>query len=144
MPFVWPAFTIDRSDEEASGHQQIRVRVRLHNDGPGMAQDVRWSIYSPHTNPRPYLPKRWHRDTKAEAEAREHASPSVRAMQGTESVPPEDGEWTGPIATWALADDPWWIVVHYSDSAGQRWEFAEPGDQRQLAGRPRRIRRPDW
>lgn len=47
MPFVWPAFTIKYGDEAPTGEQVNEVSVRLHNDGPGMAQDVRWSIYVP-------------------------------------------------------------------------------------------------
>lgn len=39
----------------------------------------------------------------------------------------------------SLEGDPWWVVVRYSDSAGERWEYIEPGAPRELAGRPRRV-----
>lgn len=65
-------------------------------------------------------------------------------MENGESLPPSDGEWMGPIAATIGPSDPWWIVVRYSDCAGQRWQFVEPGNQRELAQRPRRIRNADW
>jgi hypothetical protein len=34
--------------------------------------------------------------------------------------------------------------VRYSDSAGERWEYTEPGAPRDLAGQPRRVRKYDY
>ena len=43
-----------------------------------------------------------------------------------------------------LEGDPAWIVVRYSDSAGERWEYVEPGAPRELAGRPTLARKYDY
>src|SRR6266550_1149565 len=45
-PFVWPALTA----EIKGGDSEYKVwafKARLHNDGPGVAIDVRWSVYVP-------------------------------------------------------------------------------------------------
>jgi hypothetical protein len=43
-----------------------------------------------------------------------------------------------------LEGDPAWVVVRYFDSAGERWEYVEPGAPRDLAGRPTRVRNYDY
>jgi hypothetical protein len=42
-----------------------------------------------------------------------------------------------------LDDEPWWVIVRYSDSAGERWEYVEPGAPREVAGRPKLVRKHD-
>jgi hypothetical protein len=42
MPFVWPSYEVEYGEEEpTTGLQLNTVRVVLHNDGPGIALDVR-------------------------------------------------------------------------------------------------------
>lgn len=47
LAFVWPEFWIVEPD---TLHKTARLLVRLHSDGPGIALDVRWSVFF-HTEP---------------------------------------------------------------------------------------------
>ncbi len=136
MAFVWPAFIVGHEDTwDNSG--AYGVRVRLHADGPGVALDVRWSLY---------FADEPGREKEAEAEAKARAAPAIRAMRPGESWPEKDGGWSEmiPVPPPPYDDLPYWIVVRWSDSAGRRWEFSEPGAGRQLAQRPRRVKNPSW
>jgi hypothetical protein len=147
MPFVWPAYEVEYGEEEPmTGMQANTVRTVLHNDGPGVAIDVRWSMWSPTEGPgrwHPYewqwvpsrvrrLFRRWLRDTRADAESKAGASTSIRAMQPGEEV-------TSTHTVQFLEGEPAWVVVRYSDSAGERWEYVDPAAPRDLAGLPTRV-----
>jgi hypothetical protein len=80
---------------------------------------------------------RWLRDQRADTEAQAGASKSIRAMQAGDEVASGD-------TVQFLDGDPAWVVVRYSDSAGERWEYIEPGAPRDLAGQPARVRKYDY
>jgi hypothetical protein len=103
MPFVWPSYEVEWDEEDLNmGQVQGRVRVTLHNDGPGIAIDVRWSTWSPFEAPARWHPtqwrwipervrrwlfrRRWARDTDADASAQASAAKSIRAMQPGDEV----------------------------------------------------------
>jgi hypothetical protein len=156
LPFVWVEPTISREPaievvRDSAGHEYgqesqdfeaVTIRPRLRNDGPGMAQDVRWSIYRPHEADPWWLRGAVRRfkqsDPRGQAETAASASKAIRAMQGGAT---EDAE---PMTIHLLADEPWFIVVRYTDTAGKRWEFSESGDARSLAGAPYEVRDTDW
>lgn len=136
MPFVWPEYQVIYDETEDDGIETAAVRVvTLHNDGPGIAVDVRWSTWSPTEAPERsrWLPRRWRRDAQADTQSRDSASKSIRAMQ------PGDTKKDDTSGITLLEGDPFWVVVRYSDSAGERWEYTEPGAPRDLAGRPRCV-----
>ena len=130
-PFVWPAFTF-KGGHRVAGDKHWELKARLHNDGPGVALDVRWSVHAPQSRKR--------RGVAAERQAASIASDPIRAMRSGESMPPVDGEWLGPIIAPFERDEPWDVVVRFSDAAGRRWEFSEPASERRMAHRPRRVR----
>jgi hypothetical protein len=136
MAFVWPAFTIGHEDTW-DDRGPFGVRVRLHADGPGVALDVRWSLY---------FPDEPGREKYVDAEAAASASAAIRAMRPGESWPEEDGQWSEmiPVPPPPHDDLPYSILVRWSDSAGRRWEFTEAGTGRELAKPPRRVSKPAW
>jgi hypothetical protein len=154
LPFVWPSYEVEYGEEEPNTGMAVNtVRVTLHNDGPGIAIDVRWSMWSPldENDPPRWLPTqwrwapwrfrrqfaRWGRDASADDAARAGASKSIRAMQ------PGD-ELASTHTAQFLEGDPAWVIVRYSDSAGERWEYVEPGAPRDLAGLPTRVHKYDY
>jgi hypothetical protein len=152
LAFVWAEVTDERPDPVVS---RRRIRVRLHSDGPGVALDVRWSLGGPWHGRKAYWraqeevagratpairalrPGSSHPDSRAIADAKDEAA--IEALYGsTEQYIQDDG------------DDPWWVLVRWSDSAGRRWEFSESSEGRVLARPPTKVRsrpltwRPWW
>jgi hypothetical protein len=69
---------------------------------------------------------------------------TIRAMRGHETVPPPDsvGSPRGfPLGVHVAGDDVWSVLIRWTDTAGQRWEFTAPQDREGLAQAPRRLRR---
>jgi hypothetical protein len=113
------------------GHDgpQTVVWVRLHNDGPGLAQDVVAARYEPSGPNAEWLVQ--------------DGTPVVRAMRGGETLPPVDQAELS-LGVHAAGDDVWSAAVRWTDTAGQRWELNAPQDARGLARRPTRLRRRWW
>lgn len=131
--FVWPDFRV--SEDESDGFSYVLVRLR--SDGPGIALDVRWSLYF---MPEPGRTAR----RRAESEAEATASSAVRALRPGACSPPERQAIEGRRIHPDLRDEPWSVVVRWSDSAGRRWEFVESTQGRRLAHKPRKLRAPTW
>lgn len=134
LAFVWPEYWIDGPDQNLTNH---RLRVRLHSDGAGIALDARWSVF--------YMPDEGRKASRrAEQEAAEAATSLVRVLRPGECSPssaaPADERPIHPD----LFDEPYAVVVRWSDSAGRRWEFNEGSLERQLARKPTRVRRARW
>jgi hypothetical protein len=140
LAFVWAEPTFERLDGKPAAR---RLRVRLHSDGPGIALDVRWSIDGPPEVTR--AARRRARETVAATATR-----PVRALRPGEAHPaltieaPYDDDAVCPSSHRIIHDDPgeepWWIVVRWSDSAGRRWESGVAmGDE--LARPARKLRR---
>lgn len=120
------------------------LRVQLHSDGPGIALDVRWSLGEPAADPG----RRAHR--KTEEETARWATDAVRALRPGESWPSVACATKNRAATSAAyadssrhvdRDQPFWVLVRWTDSAGRRWEFGESSMGRKLANTPRVVRR---
>jgi len=126
--FVWATIS------HASDGGQRLVRVRLHNEGPGVARDVRWSA----TTVSEVSPDKW--DVDDEINVR-NKSPLIRAMQPGESVPPEEHGWLD-LAWVPPEDDVWWLLVRWSDAARVRWERSE--EPAALRSRTRKLRTWGW
>jgi hypothetical protein len=125
-PFVWPSIAI------RGRPRQYVLAVRLHNDGPGVAFDVRFAAAS------------------ALHDFREYAIAPVRAMRSGEQVPPlrepepqvqprvQDDAFEYPLP------DPhqtWYVFVRYSDGLARNWEVRVPLEPEARIGRPRQLRR---
>jgi hypothetical protein len=127
-PFVWPEWGAEWSREDG----RYEWRVRLHNDGPGVALDVRWSVWVEH----PPEDGDGRHSAEAEEQVRRLASEPIRGMRPGQTVPP-DGWLTGTSEVGAIE----WVVVRFTDSAGVRWEYNEPWDVGTLANPLRRLRK---
>jgi hypothetical protein len=123
LAFVWPAVHI-----AYDGPDPV-VWVRLHNDGPGLAQDVVAARLEPSG----------HEDDWAVFDR----TPVVRALRAAESLPPEGAD---PMALGVhrARDDIWSVAVRWTDTAGQRWELTAPQDPNALTTAPRRLQRRRW
>jgi len=82
-PFVWTNGTTHTPRVVPQG------RVRLHNDGPGVALDVRWSVRIMHD------PEELPADYDERLEERTHATEPMRGMRSGES----SGWWEGVSAS---------------------------------------------
>jgi hypothetical protein len=112
--------------------------VRLHNDGPGLALDVRWSL-------------KFVRDADSDEERRrslrlqrELASAPIRGLRPGQAS--ADQEVTIPSERVGHSR---FAVVRYADSAGQHWQYVEPINRATLANPAERLRPPaealpDW
>jgi hypothetical protein len=120
-PFVWP----EAHESESNGKRT--VRVRLHNDGPGVALDVRWSLVFPAKD------RLADRDQFLEL-VKQLASSTTRGLPPGESEPPS-GNLSLPEVQVPdeHLEDPCWVAVRYTDSAGERWQYIEPSDPNALA-----------
>lgn len=126
--FVWATISYG-----SDGGQPL-VRVRLHNEGPGVARDVRWSA----TALREIRPGKWEVDDDLAAT---NKSSLIRAMQPGESVPPEEHGWLD--LPWRRPeDDVWWLVVRWSDAARVRWERSE--EPSEVRSHTRKLRTWGW
>lgn len=126
--FVWPTISFET---DSAGRQVLRVQ--LHNDGPGTAYDVRWSVGTVTV-------------TEQGDAAADHgltlasASPVVRALRPAEACPPHD--WFR-VAFTPPPDDVWSVLVRWTDAARVRWEVVEQGPATMRA-EPRRVRTWRW
>lgn len=132
-PFVWPEIEIH---QHAQPHgAKFVIRVRLQNDGPGVAFDVSASVAPQRT---PHLIRGPGRRKVFDG----YSTPPIRAIRSGETNPSRERE-AAPL--WNLQVDtiepPWWVVVRYTDAGGARWEFSEPGGETTLSRPPRRLRR---
>lgn len=150
LAFVWAELFFDRPDAAAPIR---RLRIQLHSDGPGIALDVRWSIGGPTEGGRAA-----HR--RAEEEIAAQARPAIRALRPGHSHPsvaPVDVVGPDEIRAHYESteqtfhddyDEPWWVLVRWSDSAGRRWQFSESSDGLKLATPRMKVRkvgrRPWW
>jgi hypothetical protein len=135
-PFVWPSFGI-RSRDQGSWTQHS-VRVRLHNDGPGVAYGVRFSLDYLSGSP----------DQPHDASDR-YVIPPIPAMRSGEVMPPggeseivhgDEFVVAGP----AKLNQPWSVVVRFADGAGQEWEVRAPSDPEARVQGPRQLRKRWW
>lgn len=127
-PFVWPSIAI--RGPVLGLHQ---VGVRLHNDGPGVAFNVRFSVAN-----------------KQEGFGDIYAIPPIRAMRSGEKVPPHpepepqvqpmirDDVYEYPLP--GPLDQSWWVVVRYADGLGGSWEIRAPIDPQGTLRGPHRLR----
>jgi hypothetical protein len=127
-PFVWPALRIGSRDSGV-----FSFYVRLHNDGPGVAFNVRFTV-------------------RTREDEHGYVIPPIRAMRSGEVVPPhpepqeqpirdaEDGSREYAVAGPRSLDAPSWVVVRFSDALGRRWEVAAPADPHDALLGPRRLR----
>jgi hypothetical protein len=127
-PFVWPDWDRDYNQDEG----QYEWRVRLHNDGPGVALDVRWSVWVEQPPEEMGGPP----NDDAEDQLRRAASEPIRGMRPGESFP-RDAWLTRTSDTGAIE----WVVVRFTDSAGVRWQYNDPWDVGTLADPLRRLRK---
>lgn len=124
-PFVWPDW---RYEHVAEG-KGPEWSVRLHNDGPGVALDVRWSVYV--LQPPEEFGGR--ADFDPTQEMRRNASEPIRGMR--------PGTNTGWMSGTSESGFEEWVVVRFTDSAGSRWEYHEPWDVDDLAEPVRRLQK---
>ena len=107
----------------------MRVRVKLHSDGPGTAfDDVSCSI-DPDLAPSVFrYPHRiFGRRTLSGV-----ATPPIRSMRPGVVFPATEGDDPDRRFTLTLVKpgDAWWAVVRWTDAAGVRWESTRPSDPR--------------
>ena len=167
-PFVWPEYCLlpidDKGNELGDGaafdprEGEYKLAVRLHNDGPGLALDVAWTIARRSTSRRRKVqpdnralnPLRRRKVQRLIHSAVQHVGiarkvPGGRALRSGEANPEADGVWLREeLGDQYMKDVPpsHFIVVRYSDVAGRRWEYPERlSSARELAPPPRRVRR---
>lgn len=128
-PFVWPAIAHDNDDG------QRVLKVRLHNDGPGTAFHVRYSMGSVTADQHDAVAE----DTQLTKDA---MSLVIRALKSGESSPIKDGHWL-ERALPMPPDDVGWVLVRWTDAAGARWEYSDQGPAAE-GRRPRRLRTWTW
>lgn len=124
-PFVWPDWKFEQGPE-ATGQDWS---VRLHNDGPGVALDVRWSVYGLEPPEEVGGPP----DHDPEELLRRGASEPIRGMRPGTST----GWMSGTSESGVLE----WVVVRFTDSAGIRWEYHEPEEPGTLAEPLQRLQK---
>jgi hypothetical protein len=123
FPYVWPDVRINYRDEI------LEVSARLHNDGPGLAQDVVAARLEPPDDEHPW--------------AVFDRTPTIRAMRGGEANPRDEKAALG-LGAHTHGDDIFSVVVRWTDTAGQRWELVAPQDPKALTRPPRALRRRRW
>jgi hypothetical protein len=111
------------------------VLVRLHNDGPGIALDVRWSLE--------FFDERDTAEDERHSKelTRRLASEPIRGLRPGESWPSAEGYRPQVSIPQERAGHTWFIAVRFTDSGGTRWEYAEPWDVGTLADPVQRLRR---
>jgi len=105
---------------------QTSVWVRLHNDGPGLAQDVVVARLEPVG-----------RDVNEWQPL--DRTPPVRALRSGENMAAELS-----LGTHTAGDDVFSIAVRWTDTAGQRWELIAPQDPSERIHSESRLRRRPW
>lgn len=123
LAFVWPAVRI-----AYDGPDPV-VWVRLHNDGPGLAQDVVAARLEP--------------SGRGDEWTVFDRTPVIRAMRAAETLPPAEREEM-PLGVHRAGDDVWSVAVRWTDTGGQRWELVAPQDPHALTTSPRRLARRAW
>jgi hypothetical protein len=98
--------------------------VRLHNDGPGTAVEVRWRLRAPEGEP-----TEW--------------SSSIRAMQPGEVLPPYGSDPMSAEVPDGIDGHQfrWFVEAEYSDIRGARWRLHNDRASLSATATPRRIRK---
>lgn len=120
LPYVWPAVRIGRD-----GPTTV-VWVRLHNDGPGLAQDV--------------VAARMEPSGQGSTWAVFDRTPTIPALRSGETLPPKDRDELS-LGAHTAGDDVFSVVVRWTDTAGQRWELLAPQERHALTRAPKKLRR---
>ena len=123
--FVWPTVRL-----EMLANNQAAFYIKLHNDGPGPAFDVRLTTM-------PDERDNW-------------VMPSIRAMRPGETVPPTRGPAEEFVTKagdeFSIAGPEKFdlrtavVAVRYEDSLGKVWEVREPLDPHRKMQSPRQLR----
>jgi hypothetical protein len=109
---------------ERENLNESTIGIRLRNDGPGMAAEVRYRLGAPGVPPT------------------EWSSP-VRALQPGEIHPPEGKDPSEAPQLPTRGDKPvrdWYIETAFSDIAGTRWRLRNERAEPSAAARARRLR----
>jgi hypothetical protein len=126
-PFVWPSIAV-----RGPALGQHIIGVRLHNDGPGVAFNVRFAVVSDHQD------------------YSEYAIAPIPAVRPGEQIPPvrepdpqvqpriRDDAYEHPLP--GGLDQSWWVLVRYSDALGRTWEIKAPLDPEGSIRSPSRLR----
>ena len=123
LPYVWPDVRLHYRDKSTE------VSVRLHNDGPGLAQDVVAALLEPSDDEHPW--------------AIHDKTPTIRALRSGEANPRDDNEAL-TLGTHVAGDDIFSVTVRWTDTAGVRWELVAPQDPKGLTGHTSPLRRYWW
>jgi hypothetical protein len=124
-PFVFPDWRFPKGSGE---NEDYEWQVQLHNEGPGIALDVRWSFAIPE----------WASRGDREREtlrSRALASEAIRALR-----PGESSGWLSQSLPDLVTTEDWYMLVRYTDSSGVRWEYLE-ATASELARPVRRLRK---
>jgi hypothetical protein len=124
LPYVWPAVHLDYTDGRP------KVYVRLHNDGPGLAQDV----VAARLEPLGEDGSNWQPVAR---------TATFRAIRSGETLPPADAEALF-LGVHLVGDDIFSVAVRWTDTAGERWELIAPQSQNELTTAASQLRRRFW
>jgi hypothetical protein len=127
--YAEPAIKSEPAESDGVGgflsERESHVEVRLFNDGPGTALDVRVRLEAEVGDP-----------------IGDPAAP-VRALKSGEALPPEDGQQGLAFALPDLSK-PWAAVVRYREIGGAAWEVRNPRHPASLPLVQRRLRSGRW
>jgi hypothetical protein len=123
--YAEPAIKSEPAESDGAGgflsKRESHVELRLFNDGPGTALDVRVRL-----------------ETEAGDPISDPAAP-VRALKSGEALPPEDGQ-RGLMFDLPDLSKPWAAVVRYREIGGAAWEVRNPRHPASLPLSQRRLR----
>jgi hypothetical protein len=126
-----PAIKSEPSEPDGGGgflsKRESHVDVRLHNDGPGTALDVRVRLEDGAGNP-----------------VGEAAAAPVRALRPEESLPRVEGNQGLLFRLPADLMKPWAAVVRYREIGGAAWEVRNPRHPASQRLTQRRLRSGHW
>ncbi|HEU5061748.1 MAG TPA: hypothetical protein VFT79_01190 [Solirubrobacterales bacterium] len=127
--YAEPAIKTEPTESDGGGgflsERDSHVELRLFNDGPGTALDVRVRL-----------------ETEAGDPIGDSAAP-VRALGSGEALPPQDGQ-QGLVFALPDLSQPWAAVVRYREIGGAAWEVRNPRHPASLPLVQRRLRSSRW